>query len=265
MPKVRLHDISLYYEVYGNGDPLLFISGLGSDSSSWLGVVEEFSPYFQTILFDNRGAGRSGRERKPHTIHRMADDALGLLDHLKIKRAHVIGHSMGGYIAQDIAIHYPGRIDKLILESTGPISSKRNNALFFEFYNKLRKKENIEDWVRAWTFWLFSQRTLNTGSFVDNFVKKAAVYPFPVSAGGLKAQAEAIAKFDSRGRLSAIKAKTLVMEGEEDILIKSDEARGLAKHIRGSVIRIVKASGHSIHIEKPVLFAKIAVDFLKRP
>lgn len=262
MPKIKTDDTSLYYEVNGGGEPLLLIAGLGSDSSSWAGVVKMFSARFRTVVFDNLGTGRSDIMRRPYTIRRMADDAVRLLDHLKIERAHVIGHSMGGYVAQEIAVSYPGRVNKLILESTAPVSSKRNNALFFEFSKKLRKKEDFEEWIKTWTFWLFSPKRFDDGTFVSTFIKRAAEYPYPVSVGGFKAQAEAIAKFDSRGRLSAIKAKTLLIGGEDDILIRPDETGALAEQIRGSVIKMIRGSAHCVHIETPALFTKITVDFL---
>ncbi|MDD5166230.1 MAG: alpha/beta hydrolase [Candidatus Omnitrophica bacterium] len=253
---------SLYYEVHGKGEPLLLIAGLGSDSSSWAGVIKIFSAQFRTIVFDNRGTGRSGIIRKPYTIRRMADDTVRLLNHLGIERAHVIGHSMGGYIAQEIAINYPGRINKLILEATAPVSSKRNNALFFEFYKKLRKKENFADWVRAWTFWSFSPKTFDSGSFVGTFIKKAAEYPYPVSADGFKAQIEAIATFDARPKIGAIKAKTLILEGKDDILITPQEAAMLAKNIHKSVFQLLDDVGHCIHIENPKLFTGIVLKFI---
>lgn len=262
MPKIKLGNLVFYYEVNGRGEPLLLIAGLGSDSSSWAGVVEMFSARFRTVVFDNRGTGRSDIMRKPYTIRRMADDAVRLLDHLKIERAHVIGHSMGGYIAQEIAINYPGSVNKLILESTASVSSKRNNALFFEFSKKLREKEDFEEWIRTWTFWLFSPKRFDDGTFVSTFIRKAAEYPYPASVEGFKAQTESIAKFDSRGRLSAIKAKTLIIGGEDDILIRPDETGALAKQIRGSVIKMIKGSAHYVHIENPALFTKITADFL---
>jgi len=263
MPKTTTDDASLYYEVHGKGEPLLLIAGLGSDSSSWAGVVKMFSARFQTVVFDNRGTGRSDIMCKPYTIRRMADDVLRLLDYLKIKRAHMIGHSMGGYIAQEIAISYPKRVNKLILEGTAPVSSKRNNELFFDFFKKLRQKEDFKEWVRTWTFWSFSPKTFANGNFVDNFIKLASRYPYRTSADSFKAQTEAIARFDSCHRLYAIKAETLIIEGKDDILITPDEAAVLAKHIRRGVIKLIKNSAHCIHIENPALFTKISVDFLR--
>ncbi|MBF0494286.1 MAG: alpha/beta fold hydrolase [Candidatus Omnitrophica bacterium] len=262
MPKVKLKDISLYYEVHGSGAPLLLISGLGADSSSWAGVVGKLSSHFTTILFDNRGTGRSGNMQKPYTVRRMADDAVKLLDHLKIERAHVIGHSMGGYIAQEIAINHPERVNKLVLEGTAPVSSKRNNALFHEFYKKLREKENFGDWIRAWTFWIFSRKTFASGSFVENFIKFAAEYPYPVSADTFKSQIKAIASFDTRDGIGSIKAKTLILAGKGDILITPEESGILAKSIHKSVFRLIDCAAHSMHVEDPKLFTGIVLEFL---
>ena len=253
---------SIYHEVHGSGEPLLLIAGLGADSSIWSGVVKEFSKRFKTIVFDNRGSGRSGLFGRPHTVRRLADDAVGLLDHLKIERAHVIGHSMGGYIAQELAINYPGRVNKLILESTAPVTSSRNKVLFFELYRKLRQKGPFEAWIKTWTYWLFSPKTFDNGSFVETFIKLAEKYPYHSSAGGFKTQVEAAVKFDSRKRLSAIKAKTLIIEGEDDILIRPDEARLLAKHIRGSNLRLIKNTAHYVHLENPSIFTKIVSESL---
>ena len=251
----------LYCEVHGKGEPLLLIAGLGTDSSCWAGVVKKFSRKFQTIVFDNKGSGRSGPFTKPHTIRHMADDAVKLLDHLGIKRVHIIGHSMGGYIAQEIAINYPDRVNKLILEGSAPVSSSRNNSLFYGFSKKLCNKQPIKDWIKTWTVWLFSPKTFDSGTFVENFIRLAAKYPYPSSAGGFKSQADAIAEFDSRSRLAAIKAKTLIIEGEDDVLIRPEEARVLAKKIRGSKIKLIKNSAHYVHLENPSLFTKIALEF----
>jgi pimeloyl-ACP methyl ester carboxylesterase len=263
MPKLKTDDASLYYEIYGEGKPLLLIAGLGSDSSSWAGVVKIFSRRFQTVVFDNRGTGRSSSMRKSYTIRRMADDTVRLLDQLGIERAHILGHSMGGYIAQQIAISYPERIDRLILEGTAAVSSKRNNILFFEFFKNLQRKEDFKEWIRAWTFWLFSPKTFENKEFISTFIKKAAEYPYRTNTNDFKAQAEVIAKFDLRGRLSAIRAKTLIIGGKDDILIMPDEAGVLAKQIRGSVIKLITGCAHCIHIENPALFTKAVLDFLR--
>jgi len=126
---------------------------------------------------------------------------------------------------------------------------------------KLREKGSFEEWIKTWAFWLFSPRTFES-AFVETFIKLAVKYPYHASATGFQAQAGAMAKFDARGRLSNIRAKTLVIEGEDDILIRPEEARVLAKKISGSRIRLVKNSAHYVHLENPSLFMKIAEGFL---
>jgi pimeloyl-ACP methyl ester carboxylesterase len=262
MPNVALGDISLYYEVHGQGDPLLWIAGLGSDSSSWLGVVGRFSPYFQNIVFDNRGSGRSALGRQECTIGRMAQDAINLLDFLKIERAHLIGHSMGGYIAQELAVNFPDRIDKLVLESTASVSSERNNALLKDFYDQLVNEGCSEPWIRKWLPWLFSPGFLADSLFIEAFVKNALRYPHAMKAEGFKSQIGAIALFDARGRTGAIRAQTLVLEGQDDTLIIPEEAQELADSIPNCIFKPIDGVGHAIHIENPGLFVDTVLEFL---
>src|SRR5512137_672538 len=119
MPTVRVRDINMYYEVHGNGDPLLLIAGWGSDLSCWQLQIPEFSAKYRVIAFDNRGTGRTDdAPDKPYSFRTMADDAVGLLDALGIGKAHILGVSMGGCIAQEIAIEFPERTRRLILAAT---------------------------------------------------------------------------------------------------------------------------------------------------
>lgn len=262
MSKAKLNDISLYYEVYGDGAPLLLIGGLGSDSASWLGVVKDFSAYFKTIVFDNRGCGRSDISPDRCTVSKMAEDVTSLLDFLKIEKAHILGHSMGGYIAQEIAINYPGRVNKLILESTAPVSSKRNNALFKDIYRELKREGYSKAWFKRWIYWLFSRKLISDRSFIEAFLNNSVKYPYLQKSGGFKSQIDAIALFDTRDKIKAIKAKTLILQGKSDILITPEEAKALAKNIKRSNFRLLGGVAHCIHIENPSLFTKTVIDFL---
>ena len=253
---------AIYYEVHGKGTPLLLIAGVGSDSSSWAGIINKLSARFKVIIFDNRGTGRSEIPDRKYTVRQLANDAIRLLDHLKIKKVHILGHSMGGYIAQELAINHPDRVDKLILASTSAVSSGRNNALFLDFYKRLKKEGNSEAWIRGWTRWLFSRKRLANKEFIDAFVKYGANYRYAQQADGFKGQIDAVKSFDTRGRLGKIKAKTLVLEGKEDALIFPKEAKALAKNIHGSIYRSLKGMPHCIQIENPGLFVNTALKFL---
>src|SRR5207249_10870094 len=110
MSVAKVGTIDLYYDEQGSGDPLLLVMGLAADSAAWMFQVPDFARHHRTIVFDNRGVGRSAKPPGPYTIHEMADDAVGLLDALGITRAHVVGVSMGGMIAQVVAITHPERV-----------------------------------------------------------------------------------------------------------------------------------------------------------
>ena len=118
MPNAKIGDIQLYYEEYGQGPPLVMILGLGQDIATWRFQVPDLSQHVRLIVFDNRDSGKSSRCTKHYTTKSMARDVLSLMDYLGIDRAHVLGTSMGGMIAQHVALMAPARLDSLILAST---------------------------------------------------------------------------------------------------------------------------------------------------
>src|SRR5215510_118655 len=115
MSIAKIGSLDIFYEEHGGGDPLLLIMGLAADSTAWMFQLPAFAEHYRTIVFDNRGVGRSSKPAGPYTIHEMADDAAGLLDALHVARAHVVGVSMGGMIAQELALRHPARVRGLVL------------------------------------------------------------------------------------------------------------------------------------------------------
>jgi 3-oxoadipate enol-lactonase len=253
---------SIYYEMRGKGHPLLLISGLNSDSASWAGVCGKLAKHFRVIAFDNRGSGRSDTPKKKYSIREMADDVIGLLDRLQMKKCHVIGHSMGGYIAQELAICYPERVGKLILETTAPVSSTRNNMLFNDFLKRLEKDHDNEASIRLWAYWLFSPKTFERKDYIETFIKYASAYPYLQSAEGFQSQIDAIASFNACARIKNIKSKTLIITGSDDMLIYPAESMKLAKGIKGSVSEEIKDTGHCVHVENPDAFISKVLQFL---
>ena len=262
MPRVKLSAISLYYETHGKGHPILLISGLNSDNASWAGICGKLAKHFRVITFDNRGSGRSDTPKKRCSIREMADDAIGLLGHLRIKRCHVIGHSMGGYIAQELAIYYPERVGKLVLEATASVSSARNNMLFNDFLKRFEKDHDNEALMRSWTYWSFSPKTFERKNYIATFIKNASTYPYLQSAEGFKGQIDAIASFNASTQIKNIKSKTFVITGSDDILVYPAESMKLVKGIKGSVLEEIKDTGHCVHVENPDVFTSKVIQFL---
>ncbi|PKP34253.1 MAG: hypothetical protein CVU00_07760, partial [Bacteroidetes bacterium HGW-Bacteroidetes-17] len=153
MSIAQLKNINLYYEIHGKGDPVIFIPDILESSQSWQFIVNKLSKHFQLILFDNRCVGKSDCPSDDITISTMAEDTVALMEFLKIDKAHIVGHGMGGFIAQEIAIKFPGKVDKLVLESTAPYSNLRQNRLLNNFYNLLVKGTDRELWFRDYFLW----------------------------------------------------------------------------------------------------------------
>lgn len=118
MPFCRCQEVTLYYETHGEGPALLLVSGLGGGSWSWYGQVPFFAKRYRTIIFDNRGAGRSTMPKGPYRMSQLADEARFLLDHLGVDKTFVLGLSMGGMIAQQLALQIPRRIRAMFLGCT---------------------------------------------------------------------------------------------------------------------------------------------------
>src|SRR5262245_12030207 len=158
MPKVRANGIDVYYEESGSGEPLLLIIGFGGDHQAWAFQVPAFAERYRVITFDNRGSGQSSVPDATYTTKMMADDAVGVLDALGIEQAHVLGVSMGGMIAQEIALNHPRRVKSLQLHCTYGRPDAYILALM-DVWRAVRAKSTVEEWLRTVALWLFSPIT----------------------------------------------------------------------------------------------------------
>jgi 3-oxoadipate enol-lactonase len=118
MPYVQVNDIQMYYEIHGDGEPLVLIVGLGTDISEWDGIIRWLAQTYKVLAFDNRGAGRTDKPDTRYSIEMMAHDTAGLMQTLGIQQAHILGISMGGRIALALSLRYPESVKKLVLVST---------------------------------------------------------------------------------------------------------------------------------------------------
>jgi 3-oxoadipate enol-lactonase len=131
MPYVKVNDIQMYYEIHGDGEPLVLIVGLGTDISEWDGIIGWLAKTYRIVAFDNRGAGRTDKPDTPYSIEMMADDTARLMQTLGIQQTHILGISMGGRIALALALQHPKSVKKLVLVSTSARSIKNWRRYFF--------------------------------------------------------------------------------------------------------------------------------------
>ena len=262
MAFLKIGDLQLYNEVHGNGDPLLLIAGLASDSQSWQPIIGELSRHYRVIVLDNRGVGRTRPNDIDTSIPLMSDDCIALIKSLKLRSVSLLGHSMGGFVAMDCAIRYPDYVDNLILSATSALNSQRNNALLSDWALYLESGMNQKLWFRNVFYWIFSQDFFENEEILNEAIRLAIEYPYPQSKEAFKKQAQAIAEFNCLRDLSNIISKTLVICGKEDILFPPEESLVLSEKIPDSRFSFIEKAAHSIHIEYPKEFIKIVLDFL---
>ena len=255
----------LYYEVHGNGPPLVLVMGIGYDSSLWtLAQVPALSTHFRVILVDNRDAGRSSKASHPYRIADMADDLAGLLDALGIGQCHLLGLSMGGMIAQEFALRHAGRLDRLVLTGTGAAPA-RSAVDPIEIWSWVKANDGTGEVFGGQQFVsLFSTAFLRNHQAVHDTAELLASNPHPMSPEAYARQADAYRHFDALDRLGAITAPTLVVVGEQDLLTPPWIAREVADAIPGARFEVIRGDGssHVVPIERPDDFNGLVSDFL---
>jgi len=262
--RVEVNGISMYYREAGEGFPLLGIMGLGANSDWWPPeVVEDLAARYRFLMPDNRGAGRTDCPSEEWTLETNAEDLAAFMDALGVERAHVMGFSMGGMIAQLLAIRFPHRVEKLILGCTTcgtshgiPVKPELVEAMSVFFSGTLTPEEVALKTAEM----LYCRRTLEERpELVREFVSRHTVAP--ISNDGLTKQVKAVAQFDSYDLLERIKAPTLVMVGEDDFMLPAGNSDILYRRIPGARMIKFAPAGHGFLSEVPE-FTSIVRAFL---
>ena len=263
MSYLLVNSIDLYYEEYGKGSPLMLVAGLASDSQSWQPIVEKLSQQYRVIIFDNRGSGRTKPQDAEISIHAMADDCIALIRHLNLPYVHLLGHSMGGFIALDCAIRYPEYVSKLILVGTSAFNSERNNALFLDWVSYQESGMSDALWFRNIFYWIFSKHFFEDANTVEVAVELASKYPYPQTKIAFKNQVKAIKAFNCLKDLSHIRSETLLIFGKEDLLFSPKESSKILSAIPMTEIELIARAAHSVQTERPKAFINRIQAFLQ--
>jgi len=245
MPYATANGLSLYYEIQGKPDapPVLLITGLSGDHRGWESLLSLLSLSYRVISFDNRDSGLSQRADSPYTIRDMAEDAAGLLKELRIAHAHVVGYSMGGAIAQELAITFPQLVNRLGLLATYDATDPRGAALFRGFAS-IRRDLPRERYLRLTLPWAYTYKEYQIPGLIEQIVKDVLEDSLFQEPDAYERQMEATIAFNSRDRLHSIACPTLLIFGEEDLMTPMRFARELVRGIKDSKLVILEGTGH---------------------
>ncbi len=261
MDQIEANGINLYYERHGAGPALVLIEGLGVGTWLWEKQVPAFSKHFTTIVFDNRGAGKSDKPEGPYSISLFADDLAALLDKLNIPKAHILGVSMGGFVALDFAVRYPQRVDRLVLVSTSaggadhvPMSQETLALL-------MQRQGEPRQLIRKRLGLAYSKQFMQEAD-VDHLIDLRLQDPQPQHA--YMAQVMAGASFDLSKQAATIAARTLVTAGDADLLVPIANAHNLQSKLPDSELKVYEDLGHQFFVEIPDIFNRDVIEFLTR-
>jgi pimeloyl-ACP methyl ester carboxylesterase len=251
----------IFYQVRGEGEPLLLIMGFGADGSLWEKHVAEYEKHFKCYLIDNRGVGKSDQPAGPYNTPMMAADIVAVMNHAGISRARVAGISMGGAITQQLAIDYPEKVHSMALISTWPRFNNYAKTVY-ENLKKLRVSSSPDDFMELLQLWIFAppyyERHLED---LEGAQLNALNNPNPQSTAGFNGQLDACINHDAVSRLHEIRIPTLITVGDMDIFTPPEFSKILHQGIEGSIYINFPHGGHVHHWEDLERFNKVTTEF----
>src|SRR5215208_3197556 len=264
MPTASVRGVELYYEEHGRGEPLVLVPGFGTGLWIWYRQVPAFAGQFRTIIFDPRGVARSAAADAPFTMRDLADDLAALLGELKVEKAHVLGASFGGFVAQEFALAHPERARSLILSCTsygGP--GHRPPAPETLAAIASTKGLDTEERVRENLLLAFSPRFVTEQpEEVERVIGLRAENDVPEHV--YLRQLQAAVAFDAAARVGAINVPTLVITGDEDVIVPHENSLNLAAAVPGASLRVIGGGSHAFFIEQPEEFNRAVVEFIEQ-
>lgn len=262
MPNTNVGGLEMYYEVHGWGEPLVLIHGLGMACSTWFNQIPQLSQNHRVIVFDNRGAGRTAAPAEAYTLEMMATDTAALLQSLDIPQAHVLGFSMGGLIAQQLALQQPDLVRSLLLVSTAIQLPPKAKQVMETWLEMSRAGLALDLLVREGLLWVYTDAFFRDNKAVNSAVESARHAPHPLTLEGLAGQVAALVEDVPAADLDQVKVPTLVVAGRDDILIAPAYAAELAAQIPKAELVILEPAGHNCWMEFPEPFNQTILHFL---
>jgi 3-oxoadipate enol-lactonase len=251
-------DIELYFDSTGAGAPVLLVMGLGMNATGWWRTVPVLARSHRVLAFDNRGMGRSGKPPGPYTMDELADDAVAVLDAAGEPAAHVYGISLGGMIAQHIALRHPDRVRGLVLGATtagGELVAAADPVTLAFFFRRADMPPDEAVWASVPYNYGPATRAHHAQRIGEDIAQRLR---YPVEPEPYKAQLAAAAGHDTSARLGEIRAPTLIVHGEQDRMVPVANGERLAARIPGARLKTYPGAGHLYTTDEPAADEDVA-------
>jgi pimeloyl-ACP methyl ester carboxylesterase len=252
----------LYYEIHGEGEPLLCVHGLSCDTLAWIPQIEAFASEYRTLIFDNRDVGQSSMSEPGYAIADMARDALALADALELESFHLLGVSMGGAIAQEMALQAPDRIRTLTLAvtfSTGGAYSRRLAEVWGARVMQVSHEQHIDELMLL----NHSEGFFENADMVA-FIRTAMLQnPHPQPPEAFARQLVACSRHDTHDRLGSLTMPAHVIGGEYDILVPVWKSKEIASAIPDAKLDVLPAAPHGLSLERAEEFNAAVLGFIR--
>ena len=262
MQRARVGDVEIAYERHGDGPAVMLVSGLGGVGSYWNPQIEAFARSFTVITHDHRGTGQSTRFEGEYTVDMLAADALGLMDALGIERAHFVGHSTGGAIAQTLAIEHPARVQSMVQYASWTKADGHVRLCFFVRRSLLRDSGALA-YIKATPLFLMPNWWIRDNEEALEETAVDTLDSFP-SVELDAARINAVLAFDRTEQLDTIRTPTLVLCAQDDILTPPYYSEELARRIPGAELVMLEKGGHACSQTAPAEFNEAVLPFLLR-
>lgn len=268
MPKIRVNDISLHYEILGQNNAdngtVMFVSGFSADHSNWLSVAPLIAQKHRVVLFDNRGVGRSDAPNYLYHIDMMIDDTAQLIQELNLGKVHLVGNSMGGIIVQGVASKYANLVATSVVSNSFYNPQDHGRLKVIIESNLKLHQDNIQHsaLITMLTAGLYSNDFLSDQNNFAQLMQRVINNPHPVTKETYLNQANALLNSDTSSWLQNINCPTMVVHSDEDFWSDAQQAKYLHSNIKNAKIHCFNGVGHIPHIEKPLEFSQLVMDFI---
>lgn len=259
MPNIRINKTNYYYELHGAGAPVVLINGLKADHSGWMPVLDILQKNHTVLIFDNLGAGQTVDNGERFDIDRMADETIELVRKLGLSAPHIVGHSLGGAIAQSIAYRYANEVRSVALCNTFIKFNDNAKQVFSTVLDMHKSGDSQADIMSTILPWAFSEEFMSRE--LEEIIRKGSnENPYPQSTHGYERQLEALYAFNADSWVDHINIPTLVVAAKNDKIALYSESEEIVGRIRNARLASLKA-GHASQVERPAEFISALLTF----